>query len=175
MSELYKNKRYCPKLKSLHDSNGKELAKEIMKDVLNAELITTNEKEDQGDFSDGFWDQKYRLPDGCCVEEIKVEPEMKDAKWWGDKFSLARPFQYSTMDIPSRKEKNQSHLHIVISTCKKYAFLVTRFAMNNSGPFKTKKTKYEPEGASYYNIPTKLGRFVKKVNNRWRLIPKDSR
>lgn len=165
-----KNKRFSPSLKEKHDVVGKTLAKEIMKDLVGAELITDNIKEDSGDFTDGFWDQKYRLPNG---KEIKVEPEMKDEKWWGNQWSTTRPFRYDAMDIPYRKAKNQSHLHIVISTCKNFAFLVTRDAMNDAlvksgGSPKIKRTIYEPQGAAYFSTPVEHGYFVEKgPDGRW--------
>jgi hypothetical protein len=124
-----KNKRFSLSLKQKHDAVGKTLAAEIMRDIVGAKLITDNLKEDAGDFTDGFWDQKYRLRSG---KELKVEPEMKDEKWWGNQWSSSRPFRYEEMDIPFRKAKNQAHLHIVISTCKNFAFLVTRDAMNET-------------------------------------------
>lgn len=158
------NKRFCPELKKKHDAVGKQLAQEIMRDILGAELITENTKEDQGDFTDGFWDQKYQLPNG---KEIKVEPEMKDSKWWGDHFDNNRPFRYDSMDIPFRKAKNQAHLHIVISTCSKYAFLLSRDEMNaaleeSGGSPKIKRTIYEPNGGAYFSTPVGRGRFVEK-------------
>ena len=159
-----KNKRFSPSLKAKHDVIGKTLAQEIMRDLVGAELITDNLKEDAGDFTDGFWDQKYRLPSG---KEIKVEPEMKDEKWWGNQWSTFRPFRYEEMDIPYRKAKNQSHLHIVISTCQNFAFLVTRDAMNEAleksgGVPKIKRTIYEPNGAPYFSTPVEYGYFVYK-------------
>ena len=172
-TEIYKNKKYCSKLKTLHDTVGKKLAQEIMNDMLKAKLITENTKEDRGDFTDGFWDQKYRLPKG---EEVKVEPEMKDKKWWGNKWSTIRPFKYDTVDIPFRKKKNQADIHIVISTCNNFAFLVTRCAMDKAleeeygGTPIIKTTIYEPEGAPYYRTPVERGRFVwKDTNGRWHL------
>ena len=172
-TEVYKNKKYCPELKNLHDPIGKKLAIEIMKDVLKAELIVENIKEDQGDFTDGFWDQKYRLLDG---KEIKVEPEMKNKKWWGNEWSTVRPFRYDTVDIPFRKEKNQSHIHIVISTCNNFAFLVTRCAMNKAleeeygGSPIIKPTIHEPEGAPYYRTPVERGHFIARgLNGRWHI------
>lgn len=169
-----KNKAYDETLKEEHDPIGKSLAIEIMRDVIRAELITNNLKEDSGDFTDGFWDQKYRLSNG---KEIKVEPEMKDKKWWGKQWSLSRPFKYETMDIPYRKNKNEAQLHIVISTCRNFAFLVFRNSMDKAivergGKPKIKKTKYEPNGAPYFRTPVCYGRFVHRCKggpwHRWK-------
>lgn len=166
-----RNKAFCPALKAKHDSVGKKLAEEIMRDLVKAILITDNLKEDSGDFTDGFWDQKYRLPGG---KEIKVEPEMKDEKWWGKQWSADRPFRYEEMDIPYRKQKNQAHLHIVISTCQKYAFLVTRAAMDQAlkesgGTPKVKKTIYKPDGEPFFSTPVTKGYFAEKGSDgRWR-------
>ncbi len=165
------NKFYSSRLKQKYDAIGKSLAKEIMRDLVGAKFISDNIKEDNGDFTDGFWDQKYTLPNG---KEIKVEPEMKDEKWWGNQFSTERPFKYEEMDIPYRKAKNQSHVHIVISTCKKFAFVVTRQDMDKSveesgGKPKTKKTIYEPEGGEYFSIPVSKGKFLQKgPDGKWR-------
>lgn len=165
-----KNKRFSPSLKQKYDLLGKKLAAEIMQDIVKAKLITDNLKEDSGDFTDGFWDQKYRLPSG---KELKVEPEMKDEKWWGNQWSSSRPFRYEDMDIPFRKAKNQAHLHIVISTCENFAFLLTRDAMNEAleesgGMPKIKKTIYEPNGAAYFSTPVNKGYFVyRKKDGRW--------
>lgn len=165
-----KNKRFSKSLKDKHDAVGKSLAVEIMRDIVGATLITDNIKEDSGDFTDGFWDQKYRLPNG---KEIKVEPEMKDEKWWGNQWSTTRPFRYEEMDIPYRKAKNQAHLHIVISTCKNFAFMLSRDEMNaaleqSGGVPKIKRTIYEPSGAAYFSTPVKRGRFVEKdADGRW--------
>lgn len=166
-----RNKSFSPTLKDKYDSIGKKLAAEIMKDFVFAELITDNLKEDAGDFSDGFWDQKYLLRNG---KTIKVEPEMKDEKWWGNQFSDLRPFRYEEMDIPYRKAKNQAELHIVISTCEQFAFLVTRKAMNrylekSGGTPKIKRTKYEPQGAAYFSTPVSEGCFVQKsIDGKWK-------
>ena len=170
-----KNKSYSHSLKLKHDAVGKALASEIMRDILGATLITDNIKEDAGDFSDGFWDQKYKLPikDKQQSKEIKVEPEMKDEKWWGNQWSTTRPFRYEEMDIPYRKAKNQAHLHIVISTCKNFAFMLSRDEMNSAlkesgGIPKIKKTIYEPNGAPYFSTPVNRGRFVQKSSDgRW--------
>ena len=120
-----KNKSYSHSLKVKHDAVGKALASEIMRDILGATLITDNIKEDAGDFSDGFWDQKYKLPikDKQQSKEIKVEPEMKDEKWWGNQWSTTRPFRYEEMDIPYRKSKNQAHLH----ACKSWKICPKKF------------------------------------------------
>jgi hypothetical protein len=169
-----RNKAFDPKLKEKHDGVGKALAEEIMRDMVGAKLITNNDKEDSGDFSDGFWDQKYQLPSG---KEIKVEPEMKNSKWWGKQWSTTRPFRYEEIDIPHRKSKNQAQLHIVISTCRKLAFLVTRKAMDEQlatagGEPKVKKTIYEPDGAPYFSTPVSKGIFVEKGEDghwhRWK-------
>jgi hypothetical protein len=171
-----KNKRFSPSLKEKHDKVGKSLAVDIMRDVIGAQLITDNLKEDAGDFTDGFWDQKYRLPNG---KEIKVEPEMKDEKWWGDQWSACRPFRYEEMDIPYRKAKNQAHLHIVISTCQKFAFLVSRDAMDKTleesgGSPKIKRTIYEPQGAAYFSTPVNRGKFVqKREDGHWHFWKKN--
>ena len=175
-----KNKRFSKSLKDKYDSLGKQIACDIMKDIVGAELLTNNDKEDAGDFSAGFWDQKYLLPmkENGKRKEIKVEPEMKDEKWWGDQWSSSRPFRYEDMDIPYRKAKNQAHLHIVISTCENLAFMISRKAMNESleesgGSPKIKRTIYEPSGAPYFSTPVSKGRFVKRNNQgRWKVWKK---
>lgn len=129
-----------------------------------------NEKEDRGDFSDGFWDQIYELRSG---KQIKVEPEMKEKKWWGTHFANDRPFKYEDIDIPYRKAKNQANLHIVISTCERFAFMVTRNAMDKAlvqrgGKPKKKETIYEPNGADYFSTPVSDGIFVYRgEDQRW--------
>lgn len=165
-----RNKRFDPKLKAAHDAIGKQLAVEIMRDMAGATLIENNDKEDSGDFSAGFWDQKYSLQNG---QIIVVEPEMKDSKWWNISASHPdRPFDYSDIDIPYRKAKNKAGLHMVISTCRQYAFLLTRKAMDEhlascGGEPKIKKTIYEPHGAPYFSTPVSKGFFVAKINDRW--------
>lgn len=164
-----RNKAYDPKLKKKYDPVGKTLTEEILRDLVGAKKITDNLKEDRGNFKDGFWDQRYELPTG---QQILVESEMKNRKWWGEHHHPDRPFEYEDIDIPFRKEKNKSHLHIVISTCKKFAFLLTRKAMNdhlesNNGEPKIKRTIYEPGGAPYFSTPVDRGIFV--VNNgKWK-------
>lgn len=166
-----RNKAFSPSLKKKHDAIGKSLAAEILRDTARAVHVTDNHKEDNADFSDGFWDQLYRLPNG---NNIKVEPEMKDEKWWGNQFSKERPFKYDSMDIPYRKAKNEAHLHIVISTCGTFAFTVTRKAMDEAlvksgGVPKVKRTIYEHEGAPYFSTPVESGRFFQKgADGRWR-------
>lgn len=172
---MHLNKRFNQSLKDQHDGNGKRLAAEIMRDLANATLLTDNKKEDAGDFSAGFWDQAYTLPSGKLV---LVEPEMKDKKWWGPHFHADRPFRYDDVDIPYRKVKNSAHLHMVISTCNNYAFLVTRKAMDahlaeSGGSPKFKKTMYESDPAPYFSTPVDKGFFVHKENGHWkRWIPK---
>lgn len=166
-----RNKRFDQKLKDQYDEIGKQITIQIMSDFVKAKLIENNVKEENADFSDGFWDQKYLTPDG---KEIMVEPEMKDSKWWGEGFCETRPFQYSDMDIPFRKVKNRAHLHVVISTCHNYAFLLTRKAMDehletSGGKPKIKKTIYEPNGASYFSTPVSKGIFVaKNKDGKWK-------
>lgn len=169
-----KNKAYNPNLKRKYDQVGKNFAKEIMNDCFRAEHIRDNEAEDSGDFSEGFWDQIYRLSD---KREIAIEPEIKDKKWFGEHFikdGWRWPFKYPTIDIPYRKNKNKATLHMVISSCGNHAVLVTRKAMNESveqnGP-KVKKTIWEPNGAPYYSVPLGKSRFVfkDKTTGRWRL------
>lgn len=165
-----RNKSFSYSLKAKHDGVGKSIATEIMRDLVGGVLVRENIKEDSGDFTDGFWDQQYQLRSG---KRIKVEPEMKDSKWWGKNFSETVPFKYDSMDIPFRKQKNQAHLHMVISTCQQFAFLVTRDAMNKAleesgGSPKIKKTIYEPEGAPYFSTPVEHGTFVEKVDGRWK-------
>jgi hypothetical protein len=95
---------------------------------------------------------------------------MKDEKWWGNQWSTTRPFRYEEMDIPYRKAKNQAHLHIVISTCKNFAFMLSRDEMNaaleeSGGVPKIKRTIYEPNGAAYFSTPVSRGRFVQKSSD----------
>jgi hypothetical protein len=159
-----RNKTYDPTLKDKYDKIGKILSVQIMRDVIIAELITNNLKEDSGDFTGGIWDQKYRLRSG---KEIKAEAEMKNKKWWNnDLFWSKYPlFDYETMDIPYRKDKNEAQLHIVVSTCRNFAFLVSRYAMDKAitetgGKPKMKKTIYEPDGGPYFSTPVSRGKFV---------------
>jgi hypothetical protein len=169
-----RNKTYDQTLKKKYDKIGKILSIPIMRDVLRSEHITDNLKEDSGDFTDGYWDQKYRFPSG---KEIKTESETKDKKWWNnDLFWLEYPlFDYETMDIPYRKNKNDAQLHIVISTCRNFAFLVSRYAMDkaiaeNGGKPKIKETIHEPDGAPYFSTPVCYGKFVYRCKNgpwRW--------
>lgn len=166
------NKRYDAALKNQYDPQGKRVANEIMSNVMGAELIRENIKEDQGDFSEGFWDQSYRTKNN---EEIKVEPEIKNSKWFGSHFSKKTgfPFQYDSVDIPYRKEKCIADIHMVISSCENFAFVVSREAMDrqinqNGGNPKFKKTKYEPEGAYYFSVPLDKGIFVTKKDKRWK-------
>ena len=166
------NKRYSPALKDKYDGVGKRLAKEILRDLVGATLITDNHKEDSGDFTAGFWDQKYQLPKGGM---LVVEPEMKDSKWWGLEFASAKfpwPFKYDTMDIPFRKAKNKADLFIVISTCEQFAWLVDRDVIEkhlqeSGGKPKIKVTIYEPSGGSYYSTPVGKGIFTQRVNGKW--------
>lgn len=169
-----RNKRFDNNLKQKHDPVGKKLAAEIMRDLTGAKLVTENHKEDRGDFTDGFWDQLYELPSG---KQVMVEPEMKDKKWWGESVDIYKPFKYDDVDIPYRKAKNSAHIHLVISTCERYAFVVTKEAMEKhlaetGGTPKFKKTIYEPSGASYYSTPVEKGFFVKKCKDghwhRWK-------
>jgi len=166
-----RNKAYSPALGKKHDANGKRLAVEIMRDLAGATLIEENTSEQAGDFSKGFWDQRYKLVNGT---EVIVEPEMKDAKWWGEHFHAQRPFQYADVDIPYRKHKNKASIHLVISTDERYAFIVTRRAMDEhlaitGGQPKVKVTRWEPEGASYFSTPVDKGFFVKRgEDGRWR-------
>ena len=163
------NKRFDPALKKKFDGPWKRLAAEILRDLVGATLITDNLKEDSGDFSAGFWDQKYCLKNGAT---LIVEPEMKDQKWWGLGWDDARPFKYDTMDIPFRKKKNKADLFMVISTCETYVWLVDRDVIvkhleETGGKPKVKYTIYEPEGGEYYSTPVNKGIFAHKVNGRW--------
>jgi hypothetical protein len=164
------NKRFCKALCEEHDGLGKSLATDIMRDVFSAELVTNNEKEESGEFTDGFWDQMYKFPNETL---IKVEPEMKNGKWFGDKWLNENhlwPFQYQSIDIPYRKKKNQAKLHIVISKCEEYACLVSRKAMDQSieeSGVKIKKTCYEPNGGSYFSVPCDRVVFLVKKDGKW--------
>lgn len=157
------NKPYSAKLKERHDPVAKRISSQILKDVLKAELIRDNVSEDKGEFLEGFWDQEYLLKNG---KKLKVEAEMKDGKWWGEGWSNERPFKYDSIDIPFRKSKNLSELHIVISTCGCYAFLLLRKDMDRSldlsgGVPKIKNTKYK-KNESYFTTPVSYGKFVYK-------------
>ena len=166
------NKRDDPLLKKEYDEEGKRITSEIMKDVAKAELVTDNLHEDAGNFSQGCWDQQYKMPNNKL---ILVESEMKNKKWWGENHipSLGRPFMYDTIDIPFRKQKNKAELFLVISTCGEWAFLLTRknmiehFEANGSVP-KCKKTIWEPSGGHYFSTPVEKGFFVRKVNGKWK-------
>lgn len=169
-----RNKRYNASMKDKYDGPGKIFAEEIMRDIVGATLITNNEKEDSGDFSDGFWDQNYELRNGeTCI----IEPEIKVDKggYWGEQHAVyGRPFKYDTVDIPYRKEKCIADFHMVISDNGKYAFIVSRKAMDRAlvesgGQPKIKRTEYEPLGAPYFSTPVEKGRFVVKEDGRWRI------
>lgn len=164
------NKRFDRSLSDRYDSIGKKLAIEIMSDLTGGKIVTENTKETSGNFTDGFWDQMYELPNGT---RLLVEPEMKDAKWWGLTWDASRPFRYNTMDIPFRKKKNKADIFMVISTCECFAWVVHRKVIDNhfqetGGKPKVKRTIYEPEGAEYYSTPVEKGIFVCKKDGKWR-------
>ncbi len=165
------NKRFSRQLCDKYDPQGKRIAEQIMKDVAGAKLITNNTAEEEGNFSEGFWDQEYEF---CNGSRKLVEPEMKNKKWWGVRFGDLQPFKYGTMDIPYRKVKNKADVHIVISTCEQYAFLVTRKKMDEAvergGEPKFKVTQYEPEGAYYFSTPISDGRFVSRQDGKWKFL-----
>lgn len=166
------NKRFSRQLCDKYDGKGKQIAEQIMKDVAGAKLSATNTAEEQGDFSQGFWDQKYLMGSG---DSLLVESEMKNSKWWGKHHGELQPFKYGTMDIPFRKVKNKADVHIVISTCENYAFIVARKAMDKAieegGAPKMKTTKYEPEGAYYFSTPVSKGRFVsRQEDGKWKFL-----
>lgn len=171
-----RNKAFDPSLKNKHDGVAKTLTEQIMKDLFGAKKVTDNVKEDEGKFTDGFWDQKYTMPSGT---DVLVEAEMKDEKWWGASFGPDKPFKYSDMDIPFRKSKNKSNVFAVLSTCRTYGWMVTRKAMkehfesSGSQP-KIKKTIYEPSGAPYYSTPVEKGKFICFKDGRWRMWKKES-
>jgi len=162
------NKRFSRSLSEKHDPTGKRLAAEIMQDMFNATLVAENTKETSGDFSDGFWDHRYVLPNDLS---LLVEPEMKDKKWWGD-WEKPYPFKYDDMDIPFRKKKNKADLFMVISTCEKYAWIVWRGVVDKhlketGGRPKNKVTIYEPDGGDYYSTPVNKGVFLQKIDGKW--------
>jgi len=171
-----KNKAYNPNWKKKFDGVGKTISEEIMRDCFGAEHICDNAKEDRGDFSDGFWDQAYSWNGQTLI----VEPEIKvgvNGSYFGDHWKSRNewrwPFKWPTVDIPYRKVKNKSNLHLVIGDCKKFAALVTRKSMDdcieqNGGNPYIKVTKQEPEGAPYYCVPLGRCRFVKKLSTgKW--------
>ena len=169
------NKKFSQDLSDRYDAKGKRIAESIMADLFQGILIKENHSEKNGDFSDGFWDQMYRLNNGKC---ICVEPEVKDSKWYGEQFVelTGYPFQFCTMDIPYRKVKCKADLHMVISSDEKYSFVVTRKVMDewveeNNGP-KKKVTKYEPQGGYYYSIPLERGLFLVYEKKKWRVWKK---
>jgi hypothetical protein len=169
IGEIMSNKKYSATLKDKYDGISKKITNDILFDVAKAKLVTNNVKEDSGDFSEGFWDQKYQLPKG---DIIIVESEMKDKKWWGSHWGSS-PFKYDTMDIPFRKSKNKANLFVVISTCESYAWLVNREVVEkhlqeSGGKPKNKKTIYEPDGGDYYSTPTNKGLFVCNINGKWK-------
>jgi hypothetical protein len=164
------NKRFSRSLSEQYDPLGKRLAAEIMGDIFSATLDAENTKETSGDFSEGFWDHRYRLSDG---QSLLVEPEMKDKKWWGTGWDESRPFKYDTMDIPFRKKKNKADIFMVISTCERYAWIVWRAVVDQhlketGGKPKNKVTIYEPDGGDYYSTPVAKGIFVHKQDGKWR-------
>lgn len=169
-----RNKAYDDKLKKKHDPVGKEITRQIMADVFGAQHVRDNLAEDAGNFSEGFWDQVYQLPDG---RKFAVEPEIKDKKWFGEEFKAKKdwkwPFKYPTVDIPFRKAKNKAALFFVISSCQKYAIMVTRKAMDDSvkdGP-KIKNTIYM-KNEPFYSVS--LGNTVFLSRNfktkKWKVI-----
>jgi hypothetical protein len=168
-----RNKAYSESNKRKYDNNGKRITEEILRDTANASLVGDNVKEDSGDFSDGFWDQKYKLKSG---EEFKTESEMKDKKWWGKYYGKNVPFKYDTMDIPFRKAKNQAEVHFVISTCQQYAFSITRKSMDQAfnelgGKPKIKSTKNVPSGEPFFSTPVDRGRFFyKDGKGKWKIV-----
>lgn len=171
MSLTSLNKKFSKALCDKYDPMGKAHTIKIMEDVKGAKLIAENEGEEKQDFSEGYWDQQYELPDGT---QVYVESEMKDAKWWGEHWGSEEvPFRWDTMDIPFRKVKNKSELHVLISMCGEYGFIVTRQKMNeavehNGGP-KFKTTKYEPDGGFYFNPPIEDGEFIHLRDGKWKL------
>lgn len=164
-----RNKKYNASLKEQYDQTGKNVTKQIMWDCLRSEHVCDNELEDSGDFSDGFWDQIYRLPGDKL---IAIESEVKDQKWFGKEFirkNWKYPFKYDSVDIPYRKKKNKATLFFVISSCENYAILVSKKSMEDSakdGP-KIKRTKWEPKGAPYYSVGLDNTKFVVKKNEKW--------
>lgn len=167
------NKRFDQNLKEKYDPIGKKLSIEIMCDVLNAKFITKNEEEDNGTFGDGFWDLKFLLKNKNI---ITVEAEMKDEKWWGTSYGFP-PFKYKDIDIPFRKIKNKAELHIVISTCQNFAFMVLRKHMDQEFASRGKphikpvrvpgSTKYGRE--PFFRTSVKKGKFVHRYqDNIWR-------
>lgn len=170
------NKRYERYLKDKYDKPGKEYTNEIMLDISRASFVRENIKEDSGDFSEGFWDQEYLMPNG----KIRiVESEMKDGKWFGMYWSPKQPFEFDDVDICYRKVKYIAHTHLVISTIKnyedfvQYAFIVTRKAMDEAlaamgGCPIIKPTIYKPEGEPFFRTPVSKGRFVYKgLDGHW--------
>lgn len=163
------NKGFSKSLSNQWDGFGKRLSIEIMRDILSAVLIEENKKETAGDFSAGFWDQKFRLFNG---EVVYLEPEVKDKKWWGIGWSPDRPFKYDMMDIPFRKDKNMADYFIVISSRGDYAWIVYRknvdeYLKRTGGIPKRKITKFEPNGGDYFSTPVTMGVFLKKINGKW--------
>lgn len=157
------NKPFDEELKAKYDKLGKQYAIEIAKDIFGAKVVRENIKEDHADFSDGFWDLEFEK----AGKKFKVEPEIKVGHW-DEQYAefLNRPFEYRTMDIPFRKNKNIADYHMVIDDNGKYGFVVARSEMNKCKVI-TKRTIYEPNGGPYFSIPVSLGFFVEKVNGLW--------
>jgi hypothetical protein len=168
------NKRYNDELKKKYDTVGKSCCQKILRDLTDAELLAENHMEDMGKFSEGFWDQMYRLP---CGKKIIVESEIKDCKWWGYMWNHPWPFMYDTVDVPFRKNKNLASLFVVISSNLDFAFIMTKQSMTDSlkfsgGRAKWKRTIYEPNGAYYFSVSVESGYFVKKVKDKWKICKK---
>ena len=168
------NKRFSKSLHDQNDAKGKQAAIEIMRDLAGAVLFEENTSEQAGDFSKGFWDVSFKLRENEKI--IRVEPEIKASKWWGENFvsRTGKPFQYPDIDIPYRKHKCVADLHMVISSNLDLGFLVFRKKMDEvlarkGGRPKFKTTIFEPEGGYYFTIPVEEGRFVQKSNGKWRI------
>ena len=159
------HKPYDSALKAKHDKPGKQAVIDIMRSF-GIPLLRVNNKEDAGNFSEGFWDLKFLMRD---KKILTAEAEEKDAKWWGPDFSYTRPFQFRMIDFLDRKKKNKSQLFFLSSTDGDYAFMITRATLDKYGTPKTKPTKRMPRGEAFITIHVKYGRFLQKgEDGKWR-------
>lgn len=166
------NKPFDEDKKLKYDPLGKSYLVEIMLDWLGTRLVRNNSKEDSADFTDGFWDGQFILDDGTVfLAEVEVKDDTKSKKekniaWWGEDLHPLRPFRYSTMDIPRRKDKNSADIFVLANPEGTLAWACFRNVVLNA-KVKIKPTIHEPNGGPYFTIPVNEGAFLCKVNGRW--------
>lgn len=167
----HNNKSFSPELDEQCDDVGKQYAKEILRDVCHAIHLGTNVGEQNGSFSDGFWDDQYRTPNG---EVVIIEAEIKDVKrkgWWGKdhaKNNDGRPFKYTTMDIAERKTKNLADFFVVVDPTGTYAWMANGEVVRQAKK-EWKCTTYEPNGGLYLRPSCSKGSFFHWVDGKWKI------